>query len=111
MGAQALHLLQCVVVGVASREADQLNIGVIHATDNLSGHKVARNAITSGSKILRYGLSIGSATEDIAAGSHVHTHNIKSDYLASHHRDAVLTRVTLHPRLGREILPCARKPR
>lgn len=44
------------------------------------GHKLARRAIASGEKIVKYGAPIGSATTDIAAGAHVHIHNVKSDY-------------------------------
>jgi len=45
------------------------------------GHKVAARDIAVGEKILKYGAPIGSASCDIAAGEHVHTHNLKSDYL------------------------------
>ncbi len=41
-------------------------------------HKFALTDIKSGDKILKYGQVIGGATRDIAAGEHVHTHNIKS---------------------------------
>lgn len=44
------------------------------------GHKIARRAIAAGEKIVKYGAPIGSATEDIPAGAHVHIHNVKSDY-------------------------------
>jgi hypothetical protein len=45
------------------------------------GHKVAARAIAAGEKILKYGVPIGSASHAIAAGEHVHTHNLQSDYL------------------------------
>ena len=45
------------------------------------GHKVAARAITAGEKIVKYGAPIGSATRAIAPGEHVHTHNLRSDYL------------------------------
>ena len=48
------------------------------------GHKIARTDIAKGAKILKYGVSIGSATTDISAGQHVHVHNIKSDYTATY---------------------------
>ncbi len=48
------------------------------------GHKVARQAIAPGDKILKYGAPIGSATAPIACGEHVHVNNIKSDYTATH---------------------------
>lgn len=46
-----------------------------------SGHKVAARDIAAGEKIIKYGVPIGSATRAIAIGSHVHTHNLRSDYL------------------------------
>lgn len=49
------------------------------------GHKVARSAIADGAKILKYGVPIGVATADIAAGEHVHVHNMRSDYTPTHH--------------------------
>jgi len=45
------------------------------------GHKVAARAIARGERIVKYGAPIGSATAEIAAGEHVHTHNVRSDYL------------------------------
>jgi altronate dehydratase small subunit len=48
------------------------------------GHKVAAQAIPAGSKIIKYGVPIGTATESIAFGCHVHTHNLRSDYLPTY---------------------------
>lgn len=48
------------------------------------GHKIARREIAPGDKILKYGVPIGSAIAAIAAGEHVHVHNMKSDYTATH---------------------------
>jgi hypothetical protein len=53
------------------------------------GHKVARHALTPGDKILKYGAPIGSMTKAAEPGEWVHMHNMKSDYIASHTRDAV----------------------
>ncbi|MDN4503446.1 UxaA family hydrolase [Alteromonadaceae bacterium BrNp21-10] len=50
------------------------------------GHKVASQFIHKGQKIIKYGVAIGSATQDIAVGEHVHLTNLKSDYIASHTR-------------------------
>jgi len=47
-------------------------------------HKIARHAIAAGETILKYGMPIGIATQDIAAGAHVHIHNIRSAYTATH---------------------------
>jgi altronate dehydratase small subunit len=51
------------------------------------GHKLAAREIAPGEKILKYGVPIGSATQPIALGSWVHTHNLKSDYFPTWLRD------------------------
>lgn len=51
------------------------------------GHKIAAQAILAGAKIVKYGAPIGSATRDIAVGEHVHTHNVRSDYLPTYLRE------------------------
>jgi hypothetical protein len=45
------------------------------------GHKIALHHIEIGEKILKFGVPVGSATAAIPAGSHVHMHNVRSDYL------------------------------
>ncbi len=40
------------------------------------GHKLARRAVAAGGPVRRYGQVIGLATTAIAAGDHVHTHNL-----------------------------------
>jgi altronate hydrolase len=40
------------------------------------GHKVATRAIAAGEPVRRYGQVIGTATQAIAPGQHVHTHNL-----------------------------------
>ena len=42
------------------------------------GHKIALRKIRSNAKVIKYGEVIGTATQEISAGSHVHVHNIKS---------------------------------
>ncbi|HTQ53355.1 MAG TPA: altronate dehydratase family protein [Bryobacteraceae bacterium] len=41
-----------------------------------AGHKIALAAIPRGTVLRRYGQVIGRASQDIAAGAHVHTHNL-----------------------------------
>ncbi len=41
-----------------------------------AGHKIATRAIRAGEAVRRYGQIIGSATQDIAPGQHVHVHNL-----------------------------------
>src|SRR5229473_4494362 len=40
------------------------------------GHKIARRAVGRGRPVRRHGQVIGFATQDIAVGEHVHTHNL-----------------------------------
>jgi altronate dehydratase len=42
------------------------------------GHKVAMRTIPAGGSVIKYGNQIGLAIGEIAAGSHVHTHNVAS---------------------------------
>jgi SAF domain-containing protein len=42
------------------------------------GHKIALTRIAAGESVIKYGSTIGKATVDIEAGSHVHTHNVSS---------------------------------
>ena len=53
------------------------------------GHKIARHDLSAGDKVIRYGVPIGSATQDIATGEHVHLHNMKSDYIAPTSRETL----------------------
>lgn len=56
---------------------------LIHPDDNVkvnldNGHKYAVKDIAKGERIIKYGIPIGIATEDIYKGTHVHSHNIKT---------------------------------
>jgi altronate dehydratase len=42
------------------------------------GHKIALRDIAIGQAVVKYGSPIGVATAAIAAGAHVHTHNVAS---------------------------------
>ena len=44
------------------------------------GHKVALSDIAAGQKVIKYGAPIGSATQAITSGQHVHVHNLTSHY-------------------------------
>lgn len=43
-------------------------------------HKFALRAIARGEAVIKYGQPIGFASQAIAAGEHVHTHNLTSAY-------------------------------
>ena len=42
------------------------------------GHKIALRDIAAGAAVVKYGSPIGTASSAIAAGTHVHTHNVAS---------------------------------
>jgi hypothetical protein len=42
------------------------------------GHKIALSDIPAGQPVIKYGSPIGTASAAIAAGAHVHTHNVAS---------------------------------
>ena len=64
-------------------------IRLLLGSDLRLGHKVARRAIPTGEKIIKYGAPIGVATAAIEAGAHVHVHNVRSDYTPTYHLEDV----------------------
>src|SRR5687767_9876235 len=80
-----LSVADNVGVAVADIDAGQvLTIGgssVALASKLAFAHKVALRDIAQGEKIFKFGAPIGSAKCAIQLGEHVHTHNLKSDYL------------------------------
>lgn len=70
--AVALSDIEC---GAAIDAAD----GKLTATEKIeTGHKIALVDIKENSSIIKYGNQIGIATVEISAGSHVHTHNVRT---------------------------------
>lgn len=58
---------------------ERRDIEIIAQDDIAYGHKIALMDIGAGDTVLKYGLSIGSASCDIKAGAHVHAHNVESN--------------------------------
>lgn len=46
-------------------------------------HKIALADLPQDATVTKFGVAIGSTTGPIAAGSHVHVHNLKSDYIVN----------------------------
>jgi hypothetical protein len=61
---------------------------VVAAAELPIGHKLARRKIEAGERVVKYGAPIGVATAEIEAGSHVHVHNLRSDYTPTYHLEA-----------------------
>jgi len=62
------------------------------------GHKLARSEISANQKVIKYGAPIGTATAQIQPGEHVHVHNLRSDYTATH---SLQSAEKNHRKLGR----------
>ena len=66
----------------AIAKGDSLTVdGVtVTALDEIpAGHKIALLAIARGENVVKYGFPIGHAAEDVAAGQHVHIHNLRTN--------------------------------
>jgi hypothetical protein len=80
-------------IGVATRsiaDGESLDLGgqIMLAPQAIPvGHKIAVQPISAGGAVRKYGMTIGTATCDIAAGQYVHTHNVRSNYLPTYTRD------------------------
>jgi altronate hydrolase len=68
-----------VAVALQELTAGQKLDGITIASTIVRGHKVALRNIPAGAPILKYGYPIGRASRDIAAGEHIHSHNLQSD--------------------------------
>lgn len=55
------------------------DITVVANADIAYGHKIALKDIQPGEQVIKYGLSIGTASQLIRAGDHVHIHNVESN--------------------------------
>ncbi len=72
-------------IAVAARQIErdtqvQVNGSAIAVPKHIGlGHKLALKPIKKGEAIYKYGQIIGFAGQDIAAGEHVHVHNVRAD--------------------------------
>lgn len=66
---------ESVTVSVGNEEVS-LTVG----EDVQFGHKIALENIDKGDTVYKYGLSIGTASQDIEQGEWVHIHNVESNY-------------------------------
>ncbi len=65
-----------VIASKALQAGDQIE-GILTQDPIPVGHKIATALIAKGSPVLKFGQIIGYAVQDIAAGTHIHTHNIE----------------------------------
>ena len=78
IGIIRLHPTDNVVIALSDLRAGAQPAGLdLPLTGSVPrGHKIASAAIARGERVIRYGQIIGQATEDIAAGAHIHSHNL-----------------------------------
>ncbi len=71
-----LHPQDNVVIALAALPPGENVCDVVTREEIPRGHKMALAPIPAGGKVIRYGQTIGQASCDIAAGTHVHSHNL-----------------------------------
>ncbi len=74
-----IHPKDNVVVALKTVPCGTVFEGVTAAEEIPQGHKMAVNAIAREENVVKYGLVIGHATQNIAPGSWVHTHNMATN--------------------------------
>lgn len=73
-----IHARDNVAVALAPLPAGAVELGVTLSEEVRPGHKFALGPIAAGAAVVKYGLPIGYARADIAAGQWVHTHNTRT---------------------------------
>ena len=74
-----IHPIDTVAVALAPLQKGETALGISLQNDIPAGHKFALTAIAQGENIIKYGQPIGSATQPIAPGEHVHIQNLKTN--------------------------------
>ncbi len=74
-----IHPTDNVAVALHTVAKGTVFAGVTALEEIPQGHKMALQGISANENVIKYGFSIGHATQDIAAGSWVHTHNMTTN--------------------------------
>lgn len=74
-----IHPLDNVAVALTDLHAGETVAGITLREDVPAGHKVALAPLHPGDKVIKYGCPIGHATVEVAPGSWLHTHNVRTD--------------------------------
>jgi len=61
-------------------------LGVVATEAVPRGHKIALAPVAAGGEVVKYAQGIGAASRDIAAGQHIHTHNLAFHASRQEHR-------------------------
>jgi len=65
---------------------DEISVDVVLQEDIAFGHKYALRDIAKGEEVIKYGMPIGKALNDIHAGEWVHVHNCRSERYGFHRK-------------------------
>lgn len=74
-----IHPLDNVAVALTDLHAGETVARITLREDVPAGHKVALAPLHPGDKVIKYGCPIGHATVEVAPGSWLHTHNVRTD--------------------------------
>ena len=74
-----INSLDNIAVALTDLKAGEVHENVTLTEDITKGHKFALTFIGEGEQIIKYGNPIARATVNIQAGSHVHTHNVRTN--------------------------------
>ncbi|MCL2373360.1 MAG: altronate dehydratase family protein [Defluviitaleaceae bacterium] len=74
-----IHEKDNVAVAITPINPGETLAGIPAAEAIPAGHKMALAAIRNGENVMKYGFPIGRATQEIAPGQHVHSHNLKTN--------------------------------
>ncbi len=77
VGVAVVHLTSEQQVTGWNMETDE-TLEALAKQDIPLGHKIALVQVGADDKVIKYNVPIGNATQDIAEGEHVHTHNLKT---------------------------------
>jgi len=89
-----LHPEDDVLIALRAFPAGSEVDGLTLTQDVGVGHKIARRAVAKGAPVHRYHQVIGFASTDIAAGEHVHSHNLSMGEVKHEHRFGANVRPT-----------------
>ncbi|TYB85409.1 altronate dehydratase [Oceaniovalibus sp. ACAM 378] len=100
-----LHPNDSVAIARVSISAQtDLGQGLIAQDRIPAGHKIALEAMPKGGHVLRYGEVIGSTTQDILRGGHVHSHNLAIGSLEREYAYATSQTPLTKPQCDREFM-------
>ena len=92
-----IHPLDNVAVALTDLHAGETVAGITLRENVPAGHKIALAPLHPGDKVIKYGCPIGHATVEVAPGSWLHTHNVRTDLSDT----LTYTYTPTHPHLGK----------